>query len=722
MTSRASDKLSTHSRSWDRDNPGARAFVAFNFPFLLCSSVSRVGGRPLHDPLRPPPPLLPRTGLGTPFRRRMGRPLALRLPRRRDAKPSGSATPNSLAARDARRAAPSASAAPPAAPSATRAPGSTPSSGSPPTPRPAARPRPGTPASRALRQARHRLAPVPPLGPPGPLDPPARSAGRRRPPRHRRPPPPGELDLPRLPPRLAPPRRARAWRCARRLGFLSALRGPSWLLPDPDLSEQVFSQAPRRDAPRPRARLARPPGRASCAAYRRLLAHRRRPPLHPALPGAAMNGSGPAHPARRRATRARGARLLARVRPSAVGGAPARRTAARHSVAPNGGAPLSEAAGRAPARARSPRARPRPLPARSGVRPWSRRPARGSATAARCGRNEHGGTHSGDGRIGRRALLAAAERRLAAPAGPRAGDGLAAAPGAARRALSAGRLQRRGRPAARRAPAGAHRPALRGGEPARRRRRHRRGAGGAGAGGRPHADGDLVLLRHLGRVAAHALGRRSAASTRWRCWRARPSSSWSTPTCRRATSPTSCGWRGKRRAGSNYGTSGGGGINHFVTEYFCLRAGIRMTAIPYRGTAPAVTDLVAGNIRVMITTVASASGADPRRARAGDRRDGAGRRAAAEPRRGADGARAGARLRGLHLVGAAGAARPAAGGARRHPRRRQRRARRARAARASTTARARARRGAGPEELPTLLKDELARWREVAQAAGIRAE
>ena len=29
---------------------------------------------------------------------------------------------------------------------------------------------------------------------------------------------------------------------ARRLGFLSALRGPSWLLPDADLSEQVFSK------------------------------------------------------------------------------------------------------------------------------------------------------------------------------------------------------------------------------------------------------------------------------------------------------------------------------------------------------------------------------------------------------------------------------------------------------------------------------------------------
>jgi tripartite-type tricarboxylate transporter receptor subunit TctC len=51
------------------------------------------------------------------------------------------------------------------------------------------------------------------------------------------------------------------------------------------------------------------------------------------------------------------------------------------------------------------------------------------------------------------------------------------------------------------------------------------------------------------------------------------------------------------------------GINHFITEYFCLQAGIRMNHIPYRGTAPAVTDLMAGNIKLMITTVASANAA-----------------------------------------------------------------------------------------------------------------
>ena len=66
----------------------------------------------------------------------------------------------------------------------------------------------------------------------------------------------------------------------------------------------------------------------------------------------------------------------------------------------------------------------------------------------------------------------------------------------------------------------------------------------------------------------------------------------------------------KAKPGSlDYATSGAGGINHFISEYFCQRAGIRMNHVPYRGTSPAVTDLVAGTIPVMITTVASASSA-----------------------------------------------------------------------------------------------------------------
>src|SRR4028118_1217962 len=40
------------------------------------------------DPPQPPPPLLPRAPLGTPLRRRVGRALALRAPRRRRRRPA----------------------------------------------------------------------------------------------------------------------------------------------------------------------------------------------------------------------------------------------------------------------------------------------------------------------------------------------------------------------------------------------------------------------------------------------------------------------------------------------------------------------------------------------------------------------------------------------------------------------------------------------------------
>lgn len=64
----------------------------------------------------------------------------------------------------------------------------------------------------------------------------------------------------------------------------------------------------------------------------------------------------------------------------------------------------------------------------------------------------------------------------------------------------------------------------------------------------------------------------------------------------------------ERPGAIDYGTSGAGGINHFITEYFNLRANVRMNHVPYRGTAPAVADLIAGHIGLMITTMATASG------------------------------------------------------------------------------------------------------------------
>jgi tripartite-type tricarboxylate transporter receptor subunit TctC len=56
----------------------------------------------------------------------------------------------------------------------------------------------------------------------------------------------------------------------------------------------------------------------------------------------------------------------------------------------------------------------------------------------------------------------------------------------------------------------------------------------------------------------------------------------------------------------NYGTTGVGAANHLVTELFDRKAGIEMTHIPYRGTALAVTDLLAGHVQVVFADPISA--------------------------------------------------------------------------------------------------------------------
>jgi tripartite-type tricarboxylate transporter receptor subunit TctC len=56
----------------------------------------------------------------------------------------------------------------------------------------------------------------------------------------------------------------------------------------------------------------------------------------------------------------------------------------------------------------------------------------------------------------------------------------------------------------------------------------------------------------------------------------------------------------------NYGTTGVGAANHLVTELFDSKAGIKMTHIPYRGTALAVTDLIAGHVQLVFADPISA--------------------------------------------------------------------------------------------------------------------
>ena len=53
----------------------------------------------------------------------------------------------------------------------------------------------------------------------------------------------------------------------------------------------------------------------------------------------------------------------------------------------------------------------------------------------------------------------------------------------------------------------------------------------------------------------------------------------------------------------SYGSSGNGGIQHLATEMLKRMANIDMVHVPYKGTAPALTDLMAGQIQVSMLSI-----------------------------------------------------------------------------------------------------------------------
>jgi len=56
----------------------------------------------------------------------------------------------------------------------------------------------------------------------------------------------------------------------------------------------------------------------------------------------------------------------------------------------------------------------------------------------------------------------------------------------------------------------------------------------------------------------------------------------------------------------DYGSAGPGSAHHLIGEVFKLETGAQLTHIPYRGSAPAVADLLGGTVAVMFDTVPSA--------------------------------------------------------------------------------------------------------------------
>ncbi|MHA7599302.1 Bug family tripartite tricarboxylate transporter substrate binding protein [Alicycliphilus sp. T452] len=57
-----------------------------------------------------------------------------------------------------------------------------------------------------------------------------------------------------------------------------------------------------------------------------------------------------------------------------------------------------------------------------------------------------------------------------------------------------------------------------------------------------------------------------------------------------------------------YGSAGNGSVNHLVGEMFNTAAQVKMVHVPYRGAAPALQDLMGGQINVVFTSLPSVAG------------------------------------------------------------------------------------------------------------------
>jgi tripartite-type tricarboxylate transporter receptor subunit TctC len=65
----------------------------------------------------------------------------------------------------------------------------------------------------------------------------------------------------------------------------------------------------------------------------------------------------------------------------------------------------------------------------------------------------------------------------------------------------------------------------------------------------------------------------------------------------------------KREPGKlNYASAGTGSGIHLGTEYFASMAGIKLTHIPYKGSSPALTDLVGGHVAIYFSSLPPAVG------------------------------------------------------------------------------------------------------------------
>lgn len=57
----------------------------------------------------------------------------------------------------------------------------------------------------------------------------------------------------------------------------------------------------------------------------------------------------------------------------------------------------------------------------------------------------------------------------------------------------------------------------------------------------------------------------------------------------------------------NYGSAGVGGMNHLATELFAATSKVQLTHVPYKGISLAFTDLMGGNLQLLLPSLAAAT-------------------------------------------------------------------------------------------------------------------
>ena len=174
------------------------------------------------------------------------------------------------------------------------------------------------------------------------------------------------------------------------------------------------------------------------------------------------------------------------------------------------------------------------------------------------------------------------------------------------RAVGARRCHRHRRAAGRRSAVCADRSVRHRREQARRVRHHRDGLCGEVAPdgytlvlvtASTHAMGPSVL-RPSHTIRSRTSHRSSRPPRRPRSWSCRTS-------CRRTTWRNSLRWRSRSPVNSTFASFGIGSSAHLAAELFMQATGTKMVHVTYKGSAPAIVDLMADRVQVFFDSIPS---------------------------------------------------------------------------------------------------------------------